>query len=71
MPFVPIIRVNHYLQTVLFMCVMIFDETEYSFVWVLENWLQAMRGNHPKVILTYQGYAIIGAIAQVLPCTIH
>ncbi|KAH7663319.1 FHY3/FAR1 family protein [Dioscorea alata] len=71
MPFVPIVGVNHHLQTVLFGCALIFDETEYSFVWVLEKWLQAMKGSHPKVIMTDQDSAISGAIAKVLPCTIH
>ncbi|XP_039134271.1 protein FAR1-RELATED SEQUENCE 5-like [Dioscorea cayenensis subsp. rotundata] len=71
MPFVPIVGVNHHLQTVLFGCALIFDETEYSFVWVLEKWLQAMKGSHPKVIMTDQDYAISGAIAKVLPYTIH
>ncbi|XP_039131862.1 protein FAR1-RELATED SEQUENCE 5-like [Dioscorea cayenensis subsp. rotundata] len=71
MPIVPIVGVNHHLQTVLFGCALIFDETEYSFVWVLEKWLQAMKGSHPKVIMTDQDSAISGAIAKVLPymCT--
>ncbi|KAH7670560.1 FHY3/FAR1 family protein [Dioscorea alata] len=71
MSFVPIVGVNHHLQTVLFGCALIFDETEYSFIWVLEKWLQAMKESHPKVILTDQDSAISGAIAKVLPCTIH
>ncbi|KAH7676924.1 FHY3/FAR1 family protein [Dioscorea alata] len=71
MPFIPIVGVNHHLQTILFGCALVLDETEYLFIWVLENWLQAMKGCHPKVILTDQDSAITGAIAQVLPRTIH
>ena len=71
MPFIPIVGVNHCLQTILFGCALILDETESSFVWVLEMWMKAMQGNHPKVILTDQDSAITGAIVYVLPTTIH
>ena len=63
MPFIPIAGVNHCLQIILFRCALILDETKASFVWVLEMWMKAMQGCHPKVILTNQDSIITGAIA--------
>ncbi|XP_039130855.1 protein FAR1-RELATED SEQUENCE 4-like [Dioscorea cayenensis subsp. rotundata] len=60
--------VNRHLQIVLFGCVLIFDETEYTFIWILENWLQAMKGSHPKVIMTDQDSAISDAVVKLKSC---
>ena len=39
MPFI----LNHHLQTILFECALILEETESSFVWVLEMWMKTMQ----------------------------
>nr|DAD47716.1 TPA_asm: hypothetical protein HUJ06_017653 [Nelumbo nucifera] len=70
-PFVPIFGVNHHLQTILFGCVLVLDETEDSLVWALETWMKAMKGCHPKVIFTNEDSAVTSAIAHVLPHSHH
>ncbi|XVE91979.1 hypothetical protein REPUB_Repub01dG0057500 [Reevesia pubescens] len=52
MPFVPFTGVNHHQQSILFGCVLLWDETEETFVWLLNTWLEAMFGYHPKTIIT-------------------
>ncbi|XP_010245238.1 PREDICTED: protein FAR1-RELATED SEQUENCE 5-like [Nelumbo nucifera] len=71
LPFVPIVGVNHHYQTVLFGSALLFDETEESFVWLLETWMKTMGGQQPKVILTDQESAVGGAISCVLPSARH
>ncbi|KAJ4953101.1 hypothetical protein NE237_029933 [Protea cynaroides] len=70
-PFVPIVGINQHCQTVVFGVVLLFDETEESFAWVLATLMKAMGGQQPKIILTDQESAIGGAIAHVLPGTHH
>ena len=56
MPFIPIVGVNCHLQIILFGCSYILDETEASFVWVLEMWVKAMQadgGHTPIKIIIY------------------
>ena len=58
MPFVPFTGVNHHQQSILFGCALLWDETEESFVWLLNTWLEAMSGLCPKTIITDQDAAI-------------
>ncbi|XP_019184831.1 PREDICTED: protein FAR1-RELATED SEQUENCE 5-like [Ipomoea nil] len=71
MPFVPFTGVNHHHQSILFGCALLWDETVETFVWLLNTWLGAMDGCHPKTIITDQDTAITTAIAKVLPNTAH
>ncbi|KAM3744770.1 hypothetical protein ACB098_06G076600 [Castanea mollissima] len=41
-----------------------YDETEQTFVWLFETWLQAMWGKEPKSIITDQDLAMGAAIAK-------
>ncbi|KAL4179742.1 hypothetical protein AMTRI_Chr13g121600 [Amborella trichopoda] len=65
MSFAPILGVNRNFNTTFFGFVLIFDEKVESFVWVFENWLEAIGGQQLGVILTDQDHAITAAVRQV------
>lgn len=47
MPFAPFTGLNHHLQSILFGCALLQDETEASFRWLFETCLEAMNGKRP------------------------
>ncbi|GAB2291065.1 hypothetical protein Dimus_038142 [Dionaea muscipula] len=69
MPFAPFTGVNHHFQSIQFGCALLQDETEDTFIWLFDTWLQAMGGRAPDSILTDQDLAMRGAIAKVFPST--
>ncbi|XP_077238587.1 protein FAR1-RELATED SEQUENCE 5-like isoform X2 [Tasmannia lanceolata] len=71
MPFAPFIGVNHHKKPVLFGCSLLLDETEASFVWLFETWLEAMSGCHPITLITDLDPDIGEAVAKVFPKTHH
>ncbi|OMO86684.1 hypothetical protein CCACVL1_09531 [Corchorus capsularis] len=70
-PFVPFTDVNHHHQSILFGCALLWDETEETFVWLLNTWLEEMCGQHPRTVIADQDAAIANAIERVLPNTVH
>ncbi|XXG68485.1 hypothetical protein AAC387_Pa06g1563 [Persea americana] len=70
-PFTPFLGVNHHQQCTLFGGALLFDETESSFVWLFNTWLEAMSGRHPITIITNQSDVIGAAVAQVFPKSHH
>ena len=50
---------------------MLQDESETSFTWLFETWLDAMNGKKPISIITDQDLAIGAALAKVFPETRH
>ncbi|KAL6142396.1 hypothetical protein ACLB2K_060678 [Fragaria x ananassa] len=71
MPFVPFTRVNHHFQSIQFGCALLQDETESTFLWLFETWLEAMGGRHPLCIIIDQDLAMKGAIAKIFPTARH
>ena len=71
MSFAPFTGLSHHCQSILFGCALLQDETEQTFVWLFETWLQAMWGKEPKSIITDQDLAISATIAKVFPRTRH
>ncbi|XP_058218898.1 protein FAR1-RELATED SEQUENCE 5-like [Rhododendron vialii] len=69
--FAPILGVNHHRQTTLLGCAFLSDEKTDSFVWFFNEWLKAMPGGPPKMIITDQDPAMTRAIASALPNTFH
>lgn len=69
--FAPFTGVNHHNQSILFGCALLCDETEETFSWVFNVWLEAMGGCHPISIITDQDLAMKTAIAKVFPNTRH
>ncbi|RVX12247.1 Protein FAR1-related sequence 9 [Vitis vinifera] len=62
---------NHHGQPVLFGCALLFNESESSFVWLFQSWLNAMSGRAPVSITTDPDRFIQVAVSQVLPETRH
>ncbi|KAL2940384.1 Protein FAR1-RELATED SEQUENCE 5 [Bienertia sinuspersici] len=71
LPFVPFTGVNHHGQPVLFGCAFLINESESSFVWLFNAWLDAMSRKHPLSITTDYDATIRSAIMQVFPDTRH
>ncbi|KAK9284366.1 hypothetical protein L1049_023537 [Liquidambar formosana] len=67
----PILGVNHHGQTITFGCEFLCDESHESFIWFFEQWMKAMPGGPPKMIISDQDPAIEIAIKNVLPNTTH
>lgn len=70
-PFAPFTGLNHHGQPVLFGCALLLNESESSFVWLFEAWLDAMSGCHPISITTDHDRIIKAAVIRVLPNTRH
>ncbi|KAJ7967017.1 Protein FAR1-RELATED SEQUENCE like [Quillaja saponaria] len=70
-PFAPFTGWNHHGQPVLFGCALLLNESESSFVWLFQKWLDAMSGHHPISITTDQDRIIRAAIVQVFPGARH
>lgn len=71
LPFAPFTGVNHHGQPVLFGCALLINESEASFVWLFETWLEAMSRRPPVSITTDHDRVIRGAINHVFPDTRH
>jgi hypothetical protein len=70
-PFASFTGFNHHGQPVLFGCALILNDSESSFIWLFETWLNAMSGRHPVSITSDPDRLIQVAVAQVLPETRH
>ncbi|CAH9080089.1 unnamed protein product [Cuscuta epithymum] len=62
---------NHHLQTTIFGCALVADETIETYKWVLESFLEAMGNKHPKAVVTDSDGAMREAIKQVFPAAFH
>ncbi|KAL3850344.1 hypothetical protein ACJIZ3_012226 [Penstemon smallii] len=71
LPFLPFTGLNHHGQPVLFGCAFLINESEASFVWLFNTWLEAMSGRSPVSITTEHDNVIRSAITQVFPNTRH
>jgi zinc finger SWIM domain-containing protein 3 len=77
MPFIPFVGVNNHRKTVVFGCAIVSDESEDTYVWLLQTFLKAMCQQMPKSVITDADAAMIRAIRKVLPdvwhriCTFH
>ncbi|XP_026399957.1 protein FAR1-RELATED SEQUENCE 5-like [Papaver somniferum] len=71
MPFTPFTGVNHHYGSIQFGSAFLQDESEPTFVWLFEKWIEAMGGRHPKSIITDQDGAMCLAVRKVFPNTRH
>lgn len=71
LPFAPFTGVNHHGQPVLFGCAFLINESEASFVWLFETWLEAMSKQPPVSITTDHDRVIRVAVNHVFPDTRH
>ncbi|CAL5010387.1 unnamed protein product [Urochloa decumbens] len=70
-PIVIFLGVNHHVQPVVFGCGLLLDESEASFAWLFEKWLEAMHMGPPISLVTELNQGMSAAIAKVLPDTHH
>ena len=56
---------NHHLQTIVFASAIISDETERTYVWLPENFVEAMNGKCPKFVITDGDSSMRKAISKV------
>ncbi|KAG2576994.1 protein FAR1-RELATED SEQUENCE 5-like [Panicum virgatum] len=70
-PIVIFLGVNHHVQPVVFGCALLIDESEASFTWLFEKWLEAMHMGPPISLVTEFNRVMATAIAKVLPDTYH
>ncbi|EYU43087.1 hypothetical protein ABFS82_08G112600 [Erythranthe guttata] len=68
-PFITFTGVNHHAHPVLFGCALLLNESDSTFVWLLQTWLQSMSGRTPVSITIDPDRLIQMAVAQVLPQT--
>ncbi|KAL3624704.1 hypothetical protein CASFOL_031372 [Castilleja foliolosa] len=66
-PFVTFSGINHHTQPVLFGCALILNESENSYLWLLQTWFQAMSGASPVSVTIEPDRLIQMAVAQILP----
>ena len=71
MPFIPFVGLNNHRKTTVFACAIVSDETEETYVWLLETFLRSMCQKMPKSVITDADAAMIKAIRQVLPDVWH
>lgn len=66
-PFVTFTGINHHAEPVLFGCALLLNESDSSFIWLLQTWLRAMSGQIPVSVTSDPDRLIQMAVAQVLP----
>lgn len=52
MPLGVFVGVNHHLQSTIFACALVRDESKESFDWLFRTFLKCMKGKQPSIILT-------------------
>ena len=63
--------VNHHNNTIVFATALVTNETEETYMWLLEQFLKEMKGKHPSFVITDADLAMRNAIRIVFPRTHH
>lgn len=71
MIFASFIGANEHAQTVVFGCAFLSDESTESFVWLFEQFKEAIPGDDPKMIITCRDSAMEKAKSQAFPQSFH
>lgn len=66
-PFVVFSGVNHHNQTIVFAIFLVSNETEETYEWLLDQFLNAMKGKAPVSVITDGDVAMKNAIDKVFP----
>jgi len=69
--FVVFSGVNHHNQIIVFGAAIVTDETEETYVWLLQQFLEAMKGKAPCSIITNSDLAMRNTITRVMPSVFH
>lgn len=70
-PLVVFIGINHHNRTNVFGFGLLANETEESYIWILQTFLEAMGGKRPNAVITDSDPAIMVATRTVLPEATH
>ncbi|XP_073362989.1 protein FAR1-RELATED SEQUENCE 5-like [Aegilops tauschii subsp. strangulata] len=71
MPSIPFVGLNNHRCTMVFACAIVSDETEATYVWLLNTFLKANCQKRPKSVITDGDAAMIRAIRKVLSDVWH
>ncbi|XP_010240740.1 protein FAR1-RELATED SEQUENCE 5-like [Brachypodium distachyon] len=66
MPFIPFVGLNNHCKITVFGCAIVLDETEETYIWLLQTFLRAMCQKKPKTVITDGDASMIRAIGAVL-----
>ena len=64
-PFVVILGINQHQRLIVFRFVLLSDETEHTYTWLLETFLTIMNNKQPKAVITYGDKVMRNAITKV------
>ncbi|KAG8369519.1 hypothetical protein BUALT_Bualt14G0022000 [Buddleja alternifolia] len=67
----PFVGINHHKQNVMFGLAFMSDETQESFEWLFETFLESMSGKQPETVFTDQCQAMMNTIGKVFPSAHH
>ncbi|KAG5070058.1 hypothetical protein JHK85_002435 [Glycine max] len=70
-PFVIFLGVNHHNQTIVFATSLVSNETEQTYVWLLEQFKDVMKGKEPFSLITDGDLVIRNSIRRVFPRAHH
>jgi len=70
-PVVVFSGVNHHNQSILFAAAIVVKETNETYAWLLERFLEAMGGKSPILVITDGDIAMRDAIKKVFPKARH
>ncbi|XP_062100379.1 protein FAR1-RELATED SEQUENCE 5-like [Humulus lupulus] len=70
-PLLIFVWLNHHYRTIVFAVALLYDETEETYTWVLEEFLECMKNKPPPVVVTDGDHAIAKAIQKVFPTSVH
>ncbi|KAF1881818.1 hypothetical protein Lal_00042527, partial [Lupinus albus] len=70
-PVVIFSSVNHHKQTIVFGAAVVSNETEETYIWLLEKFLEAMIGKQPKCVITDGDLSMKNAIKRFFPEAHH
>ncbi|KAH9688605.1 protein FAR1-RELATED SEQUENCE [Citrus sinensis] len=70
-PLVVILGINHHRRTIVFGFVLLSNETEHTYTWLLETLMTAMNNKHPRTVVTNGDKAMRNAISKTFPEVLH
>lgn len=70
-PFVVLLGINHHRWTIVFGFALLSDETEHTYIWLLETFLKVVDGKQPKTVITDGDKAMRNVISKKFPQSVH
>ena len=70
-PFVVSLGINHHRRTIVFGFALLSDETEHTYIWLLETFITAMNNKQSKTVITYGNKAMQNAVNKTFSEASH